>query len=168
MCHRFRMDQRVSEQLDKILALADSSHDGEALGAVRKARQILSKGGLSFGDLAMAAEMPRGRRSLPFPFSSGQQSRLEGHIFNLRSRLNAMQMEVERQKMQAQFWHDRANELEQNLRLQSAETERWRQLAKETVDKLWNMGEEIYENEDKAMPGDSPSTLSPLKTRKHS
>ena len=141
------MDQRASEQLSKVLALADSNHDGEAIVAVRKARQLLSKGGLSFGDLALAAATPRSRINLPFSFFTAQQNQLEDQIAQLRTRLNALQMEVDLQSAQADFWRRRTAELEQSLNTRSQEVQRWRQLAQETVDKLWDIGREIRKDE---------------------
>ena len=169
MCHCLPMDQRVSDQLNKVLALADSNHDGEALVAVRKARQILSRGGLSFGDLAMAAAMPRSRINLPFSFFSDQHSHLEGQISQLRSQLNALQMEIEMQNAQVEFWRRRAHELEQNLNIRSSEVQRWRQLAQETVDKLWDIGQEIRKDEFTSPHAAAvPAGATTLKTTKHS
>ena len=65
------MNRQILNKLDKVLALADSDHDGEALVAVRKARQMLSNDGLSFGDLArVAALTPKPRAEPYFPASS--------------------------------------------------------------------------------------------------
>ena len=140
------MDHRVSEQLNKVLALADSSHDGEAVVAVRKARQILSRGGLSFGDLAMAAVSPRGR-SLSFAFPSQQRDYLEEQMAHMRAEINALQGEVDAMAEQTDFWRRRAAELEQAMNVRNLEVQRWRQLAQETVDKLWEIGREIRQDE---------------------
>src|SRR5579871_4658050 len=140
------MDQRLSEQLNKVLALADSSHDGEALVAIRKARQILSKDGLSFGDLAIAAAM-RVRRNMPFSFFAHSQDHLEAQIVQLRSRIDALQQESATQAGQAEFWRQRAIELEQSLNVRRSEAQRWRRLAQETVDKLWDIGREVRRDE---------------------
>ena len=140
------MDHRVSEQLNKVLALADSSHDGEAVVAIRKARQILSRGGLSFGDLAMAAVSPRSR-SLSFSFPSQQRDYLEEQMAHMRAEINALQGEVDAMAEQTDFWRRRAAELEQAMNARNLEVQRWRQLAQETVDKLWEIGREIRQDE---------------------
>jgi hypothetical protein len=141
------MDQRLTAQLDKILALADSSHDGEALGAVRMARQMLSKDGLSFGDLARAASTYQARRTSPFSLFSGANLHLETQLVQLRQRLDDLQAEKQAQDIQMEFWRQRASELEQNFNVQVAEVERWRKLARETVEKLWDLGQYLQTDE---------------------
>src|ERR1700720_778527 len=80
------MNQHIPEQLDKILALADSSHDGEAVVAVRKARQMLNRDGLSLGDPARAAAR---RAKSPGLLSrlSRQPAHLETQTHHLRQQL---------------------------------------------------------------------------------
>jgi hypothetical protein len=49
------MNSRLDiEKFDKILALASSDRDGEALAALRKARHMLNEAGLTFRDIATA------------------------------------------------------------------------------------------------------------------
>ncbi|NTU76383.1 MAG: hypothetical protein HGA90_00960 [Alphaproteobacteria bacterium] len=134
------MNQRLVNQLDKVLALADSSHDGEALGAVRMARQILSRDGLSFGDLARAAAH-RSRFSLPFPMFTGQQVvHLEAMVAQLEQEINDLKNESACQATQIDFWRRRAFELEQQTNLIQSDVQRWKQVAAETVEKLWEIG----------------------------
>lgn len=134
------MQERLVEQLDKVLALADSSHEGEAVGAVRMARQILSRGGLSFGDLARAAST-RSRFTLPLSLFSSQTVHLEAQIARLQQQVYDLQNERQNQELQIDFWRKRAAELEQHLNLSNSESQRWRQLARETVEKLWDVGQ---------------------------
>ncbi|WP_244433623.1 hypothetical protein [Azospirillum sp. B506] len=46
------------DKLAKVLAMAESEHQGEALSALRAARIMLSRAGLSFRDLAERARVP--------------------------------------------------------------------------------------------------------------
>jgi hypothetical protein len=138
------MSKQVAPRLDKILALADSSHDGEALVAVRMARQMLSRDGLSFGDLARAAVQKPQRMSFPRSLFPNQNT------VNLESEISALKQEIDElrggktvQETQAEVWRLRATELEQKLRQSMAETERWRQLAQETADQLWDLGQAL-------------------------
>lgn len=126
------------EQLEKILALVDSSHDGEALGALRMARRMLAKNGLSFRDLARAANGKSG-----FSFAalfSGTQVQLESKIEQLQDDLSAHVEQNASLSAQLEFWRSRAGELEQALNLNQAETARWKEVARETAEKLWEMG----------------------------
>lgn len=135
------MNQRQNDQLDKVLALADSSHEGEAVGAVRKARQILSRDGLSFGDLARAASTNRSRFSLPRALFSGQAVHLEAQIAQLQQLINDTRSDNQSLTTQADFWRRRAFEMEQQLNLSQSDAQRWKQLARETAEKLWDISQ---------------------------
>ncbi len=132
-------------QLDKILALADSSHDGEALVAVRKARQLLSRDGLSFGDLARAASSQRGEGGAVFSFLSGPRPHLDSELSHLRQQLEDLRADMQTQDLQLDFWRRRAMDLEQNALHAAREAERWKTLARETADRLWEIGQSISE-----------------------
>lgn len=160
------MDQRTSDQLTKVLALADSSHDGEAVMAVRKARELLLKKGLSFGDLAAAVASASGRAALPFSFLSTQQSQLEGQITQLRMTLNKLQAEIGVQNAHIDFWRRRATELEKALHVSNSEAQKWRKLAQETVDKLWDIGQEIHKEGEMTL-SPQPSGTSPTPLERH-
>jgi len=148
------MNEHVHEQLDKILALADSSHDGEAVVAVRKARQILTRDGLSFGDLARAAYARHSSsKSLGmFSFLSGQRDQFESQIHHLRQQLEDLQAQMHTQDLQLDFWRRRATDLEQNTTTAQLEAEKWKKLARETAERLWGIGQIIGGEEFMAEP----------------
>jgi hypothetical protein len=138
------MDKRVPEQLDKILALADSNHEGEAVVAVRKARQMLSRDGLSFGDLARAVSGHTHIKSPGvFSFLSGGREYMESQIHHLRQQVEDLKSELQTQDFQLDFWRRRAAELEQTSQHALSESERWKKLASETANRLWDMGRSI-------------------------
>jgi len=139
------MNPQLQNQLNKILALADSAHDGEAVVAVRKAQQVLSRNGLSFGDLARAASQKPRRLSLPFFASTSVD--LEMEIVELRQQLQAMQNDLHMQAVEAKLWRHRASDLEQKLGTSQSESRRWQQLARDTVEKLWDLGQSVGEEE---------------------
>ena len=143
------MNDPARAQLDKVLALADSNHDGEALVAVRKARQILSRDGLSFGDLARAASSGQG---LPktvgaFSFLSGQRDHWESQIHYLRQQLDDARAQLQTQDLQLDFWRRRALDMEQTATHATTESERWKKLARETADHLWDIGQAVSQEE---------------------
>jgi len=142
------MDRRTSDQLEKVLALADSAHDFEAAVAVRKARQMLARDGLAFGDLARAAS----RSGISFPFFSSANSQLENHAVRLRQQLQNMQADLLAQTAQTEFWRDRASELERNLSTTRTEVGRWQRLARDVAEKLWDLGREIEAVPDQDAP----------------
>jgi len=138
------MDERVSEQLEKILALADSAHDGEALVAVRKARQVLSRDGLSFGDLARAASAHTYVKSPGvFSFLTGGREVVESQNCHLRQQVEDLQAQLQTQDFQLDFWRRRVAELEQSFQHAQSEAERWKKLASETADRLWDIARTV-------------------------
>jgi hypothetical protein len=141
------MNDKVSEQLDKVLAMVDSSHEGEAIVAIRKARQMLNRDGLSFSDLARAAVHNKPRVNLPFSVFSAHQVQLETEIATLRQKYFDLQGEKQDQDTQLDFWKRRVSELEQSLALSNAQSMQWRELARETVEKLWDLGQSAQMDE---------------------
>jgi hypothetical protein len=140
------MNRGVLSQLDKVLALADSNHDGEATAAVRKARQMLSRGGLSFGDLARAAaEKPR--TSSTFGMLSGRQLNLETELTQLRQRLDSLQAQMQTQDTEVKYWRRHSGELEQKLNAVTTDAGRWRQLARDTIEKLWDLSLAVQQHD---------------------
>jgi predicted RNase H-like nuclease (RuvC/YqgF family) len=133
------MEQSAAEQLEKVLALADSDHAGEALVALRKARQILARENLSFGELVRSAN--RSRFSLARSLFSGSQVELEAQLAPLQRDIKRLTEESQSQSVQLDFWRRRAFELEQQLNLSQSETQRWKQMARETAEKLWDIGQ---------------------------
>jgi len=153
------MDERASEQLEKILALADSSHDGEAVVAVRKARELLLKDGLSFGALARAASCHTYVKSSGvFSFLSGGREYMESQISHMRQQVEDLQAQMQTQDFQLDFWKRRAGELQQSVQHAQSEAERWKKLASETADHLWEMAQ--------TMKADDFRSAQPAKTPK--
>ncbi|MFA6280204.1 MAG: hypothetical protein WC612_05385 [Bdellovibrionales bacterium] len=138
------MNEKVVDQLDKVLALADSDHEGEALGALRMARRILSREGLSFSDLARIAQ--RSGFSLARGFFSPADVQLEAKIDRMHDELDAHVEQNQSLTTQIEFWRKRAFELEQMLTLNQAETARWKEMARETAERLWDLGQIAHED----------------------
>ena len=87
------MNSRLDiEKFDKILALASSDRDGEALAALRKARSMLNEAGLSFRDIASAP------KTVPTAANRQPQERPSEHlglkVVILEKALNAARAEV--------------------------------------------------------------------------
>gem|GEM_PF-871028 len=132
--------QEQMDQLDKVLALVDSSQEGEALGALRMARRILNKKGLSFNALARVAAEGTTLADTG-SFFSGAQVQLEAKIEQMQDDLSAHVEQNQNLTMQIDFWRKRALELEQMLSLSQAETARWKAMARETAERLWDLGQ---------------------------
>lgn len=133
------MTQRPIEQLDKVLALADSSHEGEALGALRMLRRMLEREGIRFGDLVRTGS--RSGFSFRPSFFSVSQAQLETQIEQLQDDIDAHVEQNASLSSQLDFWRQRAQEMEQKLNLAQAETARWKEMARETAERLWDIGQ---------------------------
>ncbi|HBM90511.1 MAG TPA: hypothetical protein DD400_01340 [Rhodospirillaceae bacterium] len=133
------MSQHLGDQLDKIFALLDSNHEGEALGAMRMLGRILEREALNFSDLAHAAR--KGNFSLARSFFSPSQVQLEAKVEQMHEDLRAHVEQNESLTTQLEFWRRRSGELEQLLNLNKAEAERWKEIARQTADRLWDMGQ---------------------------
>ena len=105
------------DKLSKIIALTDSSHDGEALAAFRAAWRILRREGWHH-HAALVEAKPQPVK----PIEQNVQACLEHQVSGWRN--------------QALHWEKKANEVK-------AEAERWRRLAEETADKLWDLSQAL-------------------------
>lgn len=132
------MNQRALDQLDKVLALADSDHEGEALGALRMARKLLEREGLQFSDLASVLGKISALRGTSF--FSAAQVQLEAQIEQLQDDLAAHVEQNASLSGQIESWRRRAFELEQMLALTQTEAARWKETARETAERLWDLG----------------------------
>ena len=133
------------DKLAKVLAMAESEHQGEALSALRAARIMLSRAGMSFKDLALGARpvrndpppeprpaAPPDRAPPPDQLVQGlrrQVGDLEREIAHLRRALDKATGELDRQR---------------------DETGRWRVLARETAEKLWDLGKALERRHSRA------------------
>ncbi len=105
------------------------------------ARQLLEREGLSFSDLARAASSERSRFSLSRAIFSGQIVDLEAQIARLQQLVNDLRSDNQSQTTQIDFWRRRAFELEQQLNIIQSDAQRWKQLARETAEKLWDISQ---------------------------
>ena len=107
-----------AEKLAKVLALADSAHEGEALAAVRKAGHMLAQAGLSFADLlamptasagvAADADWVRAVALLVIDRLRDEVAAHKRSEKDLQRRLNRVQRELRRSRRDAAKWKDAA------------------------------------------------------------
>ncbi len=137
------MNPNHLQRLSKVLALADSSHDGEAVAAVRMAKQLLVQNGMSFADLAQSAANPYLGAYPAYNNGGGVQRINEAQLAELQLKVRQMQSAG---KLQGnELAHARMNvaRLEASLAQASQEVEKWRTLARDTANKLWDIGQQI-------------------------
>jgi len=125
------------DKLAKVLAMAESEHQGEALSALRAARIILSRAGMTFRDLAIGA------RPVPVspepPVTAAPPAKPpppDEMVLALRRQVAELERETAALKRQL----DKATG---ELDKQKDEVDRWRSLARETAEKLWDLGKAL-------------------------
>lgn len=129
-------------RLLKVLALADSSHDGEAVAAVRAARQLLAQEGMSFADLANGAV-----DIVTLAQDNVTQLRgLEIQVTDLQRRLLDALRQLHDRNQALTAATNKLQQLEQNAEKTKGEVEKWRNLARDTANKLWDIGQQIAED----------------------
>ncbi|MER2519758.1 MAG: hypothetical protein ABTQ34_03600 [Bdellovibrionales bacterium] len=166
------MSTARAQRLDKVLALVDSDMEGEALTALRKARQMLAKEGLSFEDLARVATGSASAISLKTPFGilrSAQQSELEIQLEEARATTEDMRLSLHEQDQNLRQWQRKAMELERKLDATASEAKKWQELARETAERLWDLGTSIERGEAAALSAPAPlcALPSPSKGKQH-
>ncbi len=128
------------DKLAKVLAMAESEHQGEALSALRAARIMLSRAGLSFRDLAERARPDGPPREPPptviTPTPPAQPPPPAQLVQSLRRQVRDLELELAGLRRQLD---KSAGDLDRHR----DEAERWRNLARETAEKLWDMGKAL-------------------------
>lgn len=102
------------------------------------ARRLLEKEGLSFSVLADIAR--RSSSSFGQPVFSSAQVQLEARIDQLTDDIAAHVEQNSSLSSQVDLWRRRAFELEQALTMTQAESARWKEVARETAERLWDLG----------------------------
>lgn len=129
------------DKLAKVLAMAESEHQGEALSALRAARIMLSRAGMSFKDLAAGA---RPARAAPVPPAEPPRPAAppdrapppDQLVQGLRRQVGDLEREIV-------FLRRALDKASGELERQKDEAGRWRTLARETAEKLWDLGKAL-------------------------
>ncbi|PWC44822.1 hypothetical protein [Azospirillum sp. TSO22-1] len=127
------------DKLAKVLAMAESEHQGEALSALRAARIMLSRAGMNFRDLADGARPRPAAPSAPPvepPPPPAKAPPPDELVLGLRRQVGDLEREVASLKRAL----DKATG---ELDKQKEEVDRWRSLARETAEKLWDLGKAL-------------------------
>lgn len=130
------------DKLAKVLAMAESEHPGEAQSALRAARIMLSRSGLSFRDLARGVNPPPRPpdppvgEAAPPPRPPDRPPPPDQVVLGLRRQVRELELEIADLKRQLE---KSGGDIER----QRDETDRWKTLARETAEKLWDLGKAL-------------------------
>lgn len=126
------------DKLAKVLAMAESEHPGEALSALRAARVLLAREGLVMRDLARPNGVGRAAASDDDdpPLTQTGRRAFERAIVTLETELKSVRADLA--DGAAALAHERQ------------ESRRWRRLAQETAEHLWDLGHRLEGDADAA------------------
>ncbi len=162
------------DKFAKVLALAESSHQGEAQSALRAARIMLARAGLTFRDLAALTHAHGNRSGAVFGGSSWaaqQTAPIQPTALTellAEAILDASTLRQQVLKLEAQIGglKERVEELVEivgsqrsELARQRMETKRWHQLARETAEQLWDVGKALENHRTSRKATDKRRTL---------
>lgn len=128
-----------ADKLSKVLALVESEHQGEALSALRAARIILARDGMTFRDLAGAfrparsdppptPERPPSPPDRP-PSNEAQLAGLRRQVADLEADNDKLTRKIDRMRGDAERLRE--------------DVDHWRALARETAEQLWDLGKAL-------------------------
>lgn len=133
------------EKLMKVLALTDSDQDGEALAALRQARQMLFAHGLSLADLAATLAItpaPKQKRA-EIDITRGLIKAYEVRLQNLEKQNRAMQKDLVLAERAITRWRELAEVTNRDSAKHQAASDKWRDLARNTANHLWELGQQL-------------------------
>ncbi|MDX1921738.1 MAG: hypothetical protein SFW65_01225 [Alphaproteobacteria bacterium] len=108
------MSSNALDKLSKVLALADSGHDGEALAALRAARTMLHSDGLNLSNVLQTAIADR--RHEVVQVRGGVVASLQKEVVQLQFQIAKMQRDLREQQAETQYWKKHAEEANRKLK----------------------------------------------------
>lgn len=156
------------DRLAKVLALADSPSDGEALAAMRLAQQMLGARGMTFADLgtllarADTSFTPHGthtRSRAEIDVSRGIIKAYEVRIVALEKENALIKKDLAAAERMMERWKNLAVSTGSDSAKHLAAAEKWRNLARTTADHLWELGRQLQAVDESPPP--SPETQDP-------
>jgi hypothetical protein len=116
---RWVMDNSALEKLSKVLALADSGHDGEAMAALRAARTLLHGDGVNLSHVLQTAIAQR--KDQVVQVRGGVVTSLQKEVIQLQLQLAAAQRDMREHQRETQHWKTVAEENARKLKKQGVD-----------------------------------------------
>lgn len=135
------------EKLMKVLALTESDQDGEALAALRQARQMLFAHGMTLSDLAATLAMtpaPKQKRA-EIDITRGLIKAYEARLQRLEEQNRSMQKDLVLAERAISRWRELAEATNRDSAKYQAAADKWRDLARNTANHLWELGQQLQE-----------------------
>ena len=112
------MDKQTYIRINKVLALTDSAHDGEALAALRVTRNLLSDKGMSLSSMLenVVRHSQQAVQTVEFVRPSEDvMSALQRNILELQKKVRQLEAKVVEQQTEVHYWRNRAEKAEKVL-----------------------------------------------------
>lgn len=132
------------EKLSKVLALADSGHDGEAMAALHAARRLLRTDGVNLSDVLQEALDDRQNY---VQVRGGIVNALQRDVIAMQVRLSEMHRDLREQQKETQHWKKLAEENTRKLKTAAADNERLRQITRTMATQLSGMLQALEDEE---------------------
>ncbi len=136
-------EKTLLEKLIKVLALADSAQEGEALAALRAGRLLMEKLQLNFADLVLGAFRAKQRRVLKGDGSEEYWQALQEQVAKLQRHNAALQQQLDATARRAESSLRTAEMAAAALAKSRTANQQWRTLARDTAEKLWDLGQQM-------------------------
>ena len=130
------------DKLNKVLALADSAQDGEAMAALQAARKLLHHDGMNLSDVLQSAlaqkrlEKFNATQNEFVSVRGGAAAILQREVLQLQAQLREKNLEI-------QHWRAIAEDKTRQLNKAHAERDHWHALARQAANTLWDVGKRI-------------------------
>ncbi|MGE3770170.1 MAG: DUF2786 domain-containing protein [Bdellovibrionales bacterium] len=141
------------DRLVKVLALAESTQDGEALAALRLAQQMLAVHNLTMSDLGALLSNPSGKSHVQI--SRSLVKAYEARISALEKENTLLRREVINAADTLEKWKSLLTSSQRDSVRHQASAEKWRELARKTADHLWELGQQLQAIDDTSSSSDS-------------
>jgi Protein of unknown function (DUF2786) len=133
------------EKLNKVLALADSGHDGEAMAALRAARTLLTSDGVSLSHVLQSAIAER--RNEVVQVRGGVVVSLQKEVIHLQMQLVKAQRDLREQIAESHHWRKTAEDNARKLKKQAIDADLRQRRLNETARALAEIAKSIENGE---------------------
>ena len=134
------MASTALEKLSKVLALADSGHDGEAMAALRAARNMLTHDGVSLSHVLQSAIADRRSEVV---VRGGVVTALQKEVIQLQMQLAKAQRDLREQMAESQHWKRQADENARKLKKQAVDVDLRQRRLKDAARNLADIAKSI-------------------------
>lgn len=137
------MASSALDKLSKVLALADSGHDGEALAAFRTARNLLDGDGVSLSEVLRTALDERSPEFVKV--RGGVVATLQKDVLALQTKVRDLQRQLRERQQDVHYWKKLAEENAAGLKKAASDKACFEGLTKNAMLRLADILREMEE-----------------------